>query len=94
MTKFTTLNIFGLAKLQAFLGAHVGLLAGVIYSFGGLIYDLFTIGLNLGTLLAFGALVGMPIIFAVIGFVLGVLEAILFNILSGWTGGTEIDLGR
>jgi len=55
--------------------AFVGLACGVLYSFGGLIYDLLTVGLNWGTAMAFGALAGMPILFGVFGFVLGALIA-------------------
>jgi hypothetical protein len=39
--------------------------------------DLLTIGLNLGTLMAFGALIGMPVIFGAVGFVIGVLIAMV-----------------
>ena len=39
-----------LAKCMAFLGVFLGLL----YSFGGLIVDLLTVGLNWGTAMAFG----------------------------------------
>jgi hypothetical protein len=46
---------------------------GLLYSVGGFFVDLFTIGLNQGTLLAFGALIGMPLIFAAAGFALGAL---------------------
>jgi hypothetical protein len=58
-------------------GAYVGLFCGVLYSVGGLVVDLLTIGLNLGTLMAFGALVGMPIVFGALGFFLGVLVALI-----------------
>ena len=63
----------GFAKWMAFLG----LICGVLYSFGGLVIDLLTIGLNRGTLLAFGALVGMPVIFGTFGFFLGALIALI-----------------
>lgn len=60
--------------------AKIGLACGVIYAFGGLIYDLATVGLNQGTALAFLALVGMPALGAALGFVLGAAgQAIL-----GW----------
>ena len=39
-----------LAKFMTFLGVFLGLL----YSFGGLIVDLLTVGLNWGTAMAFG----------------------------------------
>jgi hypothetical protein len=72
--------------------AYVGLAAGVLYSIGGAIYDVTMTGsMNLGTLLAFLALVGMPIAFAVVGAILGVVEAIVFNLIGKRLGGIEID---
>ncbi|SVC10175.1 uncharacterized protein METZ01_LOCUS263029, partial [marine metagenome] len=65
MAKLKKIRIFSLAKLQSILFSYVGLLCGILYSFGGFIYDLATTGsLNLGTALAFFALIGMPLIFA------------------------------
>ena len=58
-------------------GAYLGLVCGVLYSFGGVVVDLLTIGLNWGTVLAFGALVGMPVIFGALGFFLGALIALI-----------------
>ena len=51
--------------------AAIGLAGGVLYAFGGLIYDLATTGLNEGTAMAFLALIVMPLSFGAIGFVLG-----------------------
>ena len=64
------------------LGLYLGLLLGVIYSFGGLFVDLATIGLNWGTLMAFGALIGMPIIFAIAGMLLGIVLDVVVKWLS------------
>ena len=58
-------------------GAYLGLVCGVLYSFGGVVVDLLTIGLNWGTVLAFGALVGMPVIFGTFGFFFGALIALI-----------------
>jgi hypothetical protein len=41
--------------------------------------------------LAFGALIGMPIIFATFGFIVGLIEAFLYNLFARWFGGIEID---
>ncbi len=90
MAKLKKIGILSLAKLQAVIMAVAGLIAGILYSFGGLIYDIFTIGLNGGTALAFLALIGMPIIFAIFGFIVGAIGAILFNLVAGWFGGIEI----
>jgi len=39
----------------------------------------------------FGALVGMPVIFATFGFILGLVEALLYNLFAKWFGGIELD---
>jgi len=89
------------AKFQAFLAALIGLVCGILYSFGGLIIDTLvtlgwitsteTPGLSYGTVLAFGALIGMPIIFAIVGFISGIVTAILYNFYAKWFGGVRID---
>jgi hypothetical protein len=89
--KLKNIKVLSLAKFQAALFALIGFCAGIIYSIGGLIYDLVTIGLSYGTALAFLALIGMPLLSAVIGFILGLVEAFLYNIFAGWFGGIQLD---
>lgn len=101
MKTLNRLSVFSFAKFQAILMALVGILAGILYSFGGLIIDALvsfgwitfeeTPGLSYGTVLAFGALIGIPIIFAAIGFLTGIVEAVLYNIFARWFGGIKID---
>ena len=92
MAKLKKIRIFSLAKLQGILFSYVGLLCGIFYSFGGFIYDLATTGsLNLGTALAFFALIGMPLIFASFGFIVGIILAVLYNLFSRLFGGANID---
>jgi len=92
MTTITKIHILQFAKFQAVLFALVGCLAGILYSFGGAIYDLISTGrLNPGSALAFLALIGMPIIFSAIGFILGILEAFLFNLAARWTDVINLD---
>ena len=69
----------------ALLGAAVGLACGVLYSVGGFFVDLFTIGLNQGTLMAFGALIGMPVIFAAAGLGAGLLPGVVLRLFRGST---------
>ena len=96
------LHPISLAKFQAVLFGLLGLLFGVIYSFGGLAIDTLvsldlissseTPGLSYGTVLAFGALVGMPFLGLIIGFVTGLVEAILFNLFTKCFGKINIQL--
>ena len=80
------------AKLLAIYGAGVGLIAGILYSFGGFIYEALTDTLNSGAALAFLALIGMPITFAFFGFIGGAIGAILYNLTSKLFGGIEMDI--
>jgi len=57
--------------------AYLGLVCGVLYSVGGLVVDMLTIGLNWGTAMAFGALVGMPVVFGTFGFLCVALIALV-----------------
>jgi hypothetical protein len=92
MGKVKHFKTHSLAKLQAILFGLFGVLCGILYSVGGFFHDLFTVGLNYGSALAFLALLGMPLLFLIVGFVLGFIQAILYNIYAKLLGGFEIDL--
>jgi len=99
--KIKKLNVISFAKFQAVIGALLGFVAGLLYSFGGFIIDILvslnwvftaeTHGLSYGTILAFGALIGMPLIGAIAGLILGFLEALLYNIFARLFDGLDID---
>jgi hypothetical protein len=101
MRRIKRIGVFSFAKFQAFLGAMIGLICGILYSFGGLIIDVLvtmgwmtsseTPGLSIGTVLAFGAMIGMPIIFLIAGYFLGIIEAILYNFSTKWFNGLKLD---
>ena len=77
------IKVLSFAKFQAILLGSFGIIPGILYSFGGTAYDLYTTGsVNYGTLLAYIALIVMPIYFAVFGFILGIFEAIIYNYFS------------
>ena len=86
-----------------------GLIAGVLYSFGGATFDVLvsagwitsassgawsTPGVSWGTALAFLALVGMPIIFAIPGLIAGAFGALLYNVVARRVGGIEVRIDR
>ena len=101
MRRIKRIRVLSFAKFQAFLGAIIGLICGILYSFGGLIVDVLvtmgwmnsseTQGLSNGTVIAFGALNGMPIIFLIAGYLLGIIEAILYNFSTKWFNGLTLD---
>ena len=91
MAKLKRLGVLFSAKLQAIVMGIVGLIAGILYAFGGFFYELFTGTLNLGTALAFFALIGMPLLFSLFGFLAGAVGAVLYNLVARWFGGIEMD---
>ncbi|MDZ4714741.1 MAG: hypothetical protein SH819_04655 [Cytophagales bacterium] len=105
MTRLQKIGVFFFAKLLAAVMAVAGMVAGILYSVGGLIVDTLvsmrwvspeaaaTPGLSYGTVLALGALVGMPFIFATVGFAAGMIAAPLYNVFARWFGGIEMDVG-
>jgi hypothetical protein len=102
MGKIKKIGILFSGRLLAIYGGGLGLVFGVIYSFGGAILDIIvslgwitsteTPGLSYGTLLAFLALVGMPLIFAFFGFLMGLFGALIFNYTAKITGGLDLDI--
>jgi hypothetical protein len=104
MVKVRKIGVLCFARFQGILAGMLGLLAGVIYAIGGLIIDALvtlgwasgvyweTPGLSYGTVLAMGALVGMPIIFATVGFFAGLFEIILYNLYTKWFGAIQLDI--
>lgn len=105
MKKIRKLRVLSFARFQAVLAGLIGLLCGVIYSFGGLLIDFLvsmgvlsstsfeTPGLSTGSVLAFGALIGMPVIFLIAGFFLGILEALLYNLITRLFKGFRLEIG-
>ena len=102
MEKIKQVGIASFARFQALIGALIGLIFGIIYSFGGLIIDTLvslgwvttteTPGLSYGTILAFGALIGMPLIGLAGGFIVGIAGGIMYNLFAGKFGGISLDL--
>ncbi len=94
MIKVRKVHVLQFALFQTVVCGLIGLLCGIFYSVGGLIIDIAvsldllsgeamgTPGLSRGTLLAFGALLGMPLIGASAGFVFGLLEAVIYNLIA------------
>ena len=82
-----------MAKLLTIIMAFIGIIAGTLYAFIGAIYDVLTSNsVNLGTALAFLALLGMPIIFGLVGFLTGAIGALIYNLVARWFGGIELEI--
>jgi hypothetical protein len=93
MVRIDRLGVLSFAKFRAIQVSFVGLVCGIVYAFGGLLYDLATAGgVNEGTALAFLALIGMPFLSGAFGAVAGIVEALLYNLYAGTFRGVTLDL--
>ena len=88
-----------LAKISGILYMVLGLFIGLLFALFGLIGAVagaFSSGETqspfFGIFFGFGAIFIMPILYGLIGFVMGVVSAALYNIVAGFTGGVELDL--
>jgi hypothetical protein len=96
-------GIFSVAKMQSLVMFVIGLIVGVLY---GLIFML--VGASLSAFGARGEvspasgvpsivvgvflMIGVPIIYAVLGFIGGAIGALVYNLAAGMIGGIKFDL--
>jgi|WetSurMetagenome_2_1015567.scaffolds.fasta_scaffold164021_2 hypothetical protein len=100
MKTLKRIDILSFAKFQTILMALIGVLAGVMIAFFGFIFQAFagrfieggetfaSFGMGLGL----AALVILPLVYAVIGFFVGVIGGALFNLVCRISGGIKIEL--
>jgi len=76
---------------------RAGIVLGTLYGFLGLIVvpifilmTLFGPGAHPGFAVAF--LLLLPVLYAVMGFIGGIISAFLYNLIAGWTGGLEFEV--
>jgi len=100
MTEVTKINAMSFAKISALMWAFVGFIIGillglVLFAFGSVISsDINQLKSFFGVTLGIIGFVGVPIIFALFGFINGLLFAWFYNLLSWWTGGIKIELKK
>ena len=81
MFKLKKVDPYALAQPLSVGMTFFGFIMGILYAGLGAIYDAFQVQLGFGTILAFFALIGMPLIFGIAGFVVGMLGAVLNNLV-------------
>ena len=95
MVVIKKIGILSLAKLETILMAIFGLLLGIFYAIlaavigtGETLTDI--------TLIQFGwlSIIIFPVIYAILGFVTGIIGGWLYNVIAGWVGGIELELSK
>jgi hypothetical protein len=82
-------------KVAGVLYAAMGLVVGVIVSLAAMIGGLAgrsEFGALAGGLVGIGAIVLLPIFYGVLGLIVAVIAAWLYNLAAGFVGGIEIDV--
>jgi hypothetical protein len=90
MVKLRRVGVFSLAKLQGIIMAIFGLIFGIFYAIIGV-----TVGSALGATgllagLGFLAIIILPIVYGIFGFIGGAVGALIYNLAAKMTGGIEM----
>lgn len=91
------IGVLSLGKVLGVLYAGLGLLFGGLFSLFSLLGAAIGAtqdagGAAFAFLFGVGAIVFMPLFYGLIGFIGGLLTALLYNVAAGITGGLELDL--
>jgi hypothetical protein len=96
------LGVLSFAKMQGVMGFVIGLIIGVIYGLIIIAYSLLGASMLKGdSSLAVGgggvvvgiiAMIGIPIMYGIIGFIGGAIGALIYNVFASMVGGVEIEV--
>ena len=82
-----------LAKLQTILLAIVGLLIGIFYVIlGKALYRTGQLDAEQQIIFSPWMIIVLPIVYAIMGFITGIIGAGLYNLTANWVGGIKIEL--
>lgn len=92
----TKVSAISVAKVAAVLYAGVGLLIGALLSLLGMAGLTAALaetggGAFFSVLFGVGAIIIMPIVYGIVGFIGSFIFASLFNVAAGMTGGIEVE---
>ena len=84
------IGVLSLGKIQAIVMAIIGLIMGIIYAIGGVaLSSVFQINGGIG--LALASIILLPIVYGIMGFIGGIIGALVFNGAVKIIGGLELD---
>jgi hypothetical protein len=96
------LGVLSVAKIQAAIMLVVSLLISIPYGLIVIIYSLFGAGMiggdaaiaigGGGVVLGVAIMIGLPILYSLVGFIGGAIGALLYNLFSSFVGGIEIEV--
>jgi hypothetical protein len=98
MQEIKKFDVLSVAKIEGAMGAVIGFIIGLIWAaIGIVIFDFAGMAgaaMPRWASIFFGgaAIIIMPIVYAILGFIGGIIVAFIYNVLAGWIGGVKIEL--
>jgi hypothetical protein len=96
------LGVFSCAKIYAVIMLVISLIISIPYGLIIIVYALFGAGMmggdaafavgGGGVVLGIGIMIGLPILYGVMGFIFGAIMALIYNVFSGIVGGVEMEV--
>jgi len=86
------IEVLSAAKISAAMGVVGGLLAAILFAIPSLIFGSLMDAGGFGVGMGVGAIIFLPIMYGIAGFIGGAIYAFVYNIVSKWVGGIEIEL--
>ena len=84
------IGILSAAKIQGLFGFVMGIFAGLMYTYVGMLM-VDTTGLN-SIMFSPLAIIIAPIMYGLGGFVFGAFAALIYNLCAKWIGGLEVEI--
>ncbi|QQG47433.1 MAG: hypothetical protein HY044_04915 [Candidatus Woesebacteria bacterium] len=91
MTRIKHINSMSLAKVQAFIFFVFGIINAVLSSSATFLMQYRFVKPVSATPLLVTTFLIMPVLYVVIGFLMGLLEGFLYNLIARRTGGIEVE---
>jgi hypothetical protein len=94
MVQIRSIGVWSAAKMSAVVYAFIGLLAGLLFSLAALAGVATNVqGGGAGAMLfGVGAIVVLPLLYGLMGTIVGVISALIYNVVAAVAGGIELDL--
>jgi hypothetical protein len=99
MTTIKRFDPMSVGKLSGLTYLVLGLFFGVIFALMSLVgagLGAAASGSNqpwFGALFGVGAVIFFPIFYGILGFLSGLIGAVIYNVVAGWIGGIQVELG-
>jgi hypothetical protein len=99
MFELRKIDVLSMAKIYGVIAAIAGFVVGIIVAFMSLFFGSLAAAAGQVPVFPFAGVIGavaiivLPIVYGIVGFILGAVSAFLYNIIAARIGGIHIDLG-